>query len=61
MYQAFFINLAIVTTVLSTALITGEPACLMGLLLLQPMPLIVPGIPPDDDDDEPKIGFNADL
>lgn len=53
------INLAIVGMVAAAIYWTKEPLCMMGLLLLQAVP-VIGGMPDDeDDDDEPTIGFTA--
>lgn len=61
MKHALFLNLMILALILAAMLITGRAEPLIALVLLRDMPFGLLVAPSPEEDDDPKIGFTADV
>lgn len=61
MKHALILNLAIGACILAAMIVTGRAEPLFGLFMLRDMPFGLLVNQPAEEDDDPKIGFQADL
>lgn len=61
MKHALILNLMIIALILAGMIITGRTEPLIALVLLRDMPFGLLTQAPPEEDDDPKIGFTADV